>query len=482
MQKSHFRSLFLLLFLNLLIKPFWLLGIDRGVQNAVGTHIYGLYYALFAFSMYAQIVLDPGLHTYNSREIAQDNNTLSRYFSAFLPLKFFLSGAYFIITIIAGMVVGYRSHEVYLLVWISVIQALSSLLLYLRSNLAGLHLFKTDSIFSVLDRALMILFCSLLLHKVIIDSPFRIEWFIYAQTLALGISCAIAALVVLRKSRFFKPRIEWAFFYEVIKKSYPFAILTILMTLYSRIDAVMLERILPEAEGSMQAGLYAQAYRLLEAMNNIAFLFATILLPVFSGMIKRRESLNDVTNNSFKILIIPAGIITFACFSFRNEIMRRLYTDANEYSGMVFGYLIFTFMAICMVYIYGTMLTAGGNLRFLNRVSALGLLMNIILNIFLIPQYKAVGSVCATLATQAFVSVAQLIYAHRQYHIQVLRLDIVKYAALAGFIFISFYFGKYLGLDNWLIAFTALILINLTFAFLIGLLKINFFLSLLKRE
>ena len=481
MQKSHFRSLLLLLFLNLLIKPLWLLGIDRTVQNTVGMQVYGLYYALFTFSMWMQLILDPGIHTFNNREIAQDNTTISGYFSAFLPLKFILAIFYFIITIIAGLIIGFRAHEVYLLAWIAVIQVLSSLLLYLRSNLAGLHLFKTDSIFSVLDRTLMIILCGILLQKSIIGSPFKIEWFIYAQVVALGLSCVAAFIVVLSKSKFFKPTLKWAFFYSVIKKSYPFAILTILMTLYSRIDATMLERILPEHEGNYQSGVYAQAYRILDAMNNIAFLFATILLPVFAGMIKRREPISDITNISFKMLIIPALVIVVACFTFRMDIMHVLYKDSTEYSSTVFGYLIFTFLAICLVYIYGTMLTAGGNLKFLNWISASGLAVNIILNFFLIPQYKAIGAVCATLSTQAFVSVAQLIYARRQYKIKAQRYDILKFAAFAIFIFTSFYLGSSLKV-KWVYEFIALTGINLTFAFLIGLLKINFFIGLLKRD
>ncbi len=481
MQKSHFRSLLLLLFLNLLIKPLWLLGIDRAVQNTVGMQVYGLYYALFTFSMWMQLILDPGIHTYNNREIAQDHTTLSDYFSSFLPLKFILAIIYFVVTIIAGLVIGYRSYEVYLLAWVAVIQILSSLLLYLRSNLAGLHLFKTDSIFSVLDRTLMIVLCGLLLQRSIVHSPFKIEWFIYAQAVALGLSCIAAFIVVLSKSKFFRPSLKWEFFYSIIKKSYPFAILGILMTLYSRIDATMLERILPENEGSFQSGIYAQAYRILDAMNNIAFLFATILLPVFAGMIKRKEPLSDITNISFKMLIIPALVITVACFTFRAELMHLLYKNTTEYSANVFGYLIFTFLAICLVYIYGTMLTAGGNLKFLNWVSACGLIVNIILNFFLIPEYKALGAVFATLCTQALVSVAQLVYAHRQYKIHLLRYDILKYTVFAAFILASFFLGSILSI-NWVYAFMALIGLNITFAFLIGLLKINFFLGLLKRE
>src|SRR5690348_16607448 len=148
MQARYVRSLFLLLLLNLLIKPLWLLGIDRGVQNAAGTASYGLYYALFNFSFYLQILLDPGLHTYNSQSLARQPEHLSENLSRYLPLKLILSLGYLLLTIVTAFIFGYRSGEVLLLCWIGLFQVFTSVILFMRSFLTGLHLFNTDSIFS----------------------------------------------------------------------------------------------------------------------------------------------------------------------------------------------------------------------------------------------------------------------------------------------------------------------------------------------
>ncbi len=77
MQAKYLRSLFFLIFLNVIIKPVWLLGIDRGVQHAAGIDSYGLYYFILSISFYLQMVLDPGLHTHNNKSLAQDPNRLS---------------------------------------------------------------------------------------------------------------------------------------------------------------------------------------------------------------------------------------------------------------------------------------------------------------------------------------------------------------------------------------------------------------------
>ena len=50
------------------------------------------------------------------------------------------------------------------------------------------------------------------------------------------------------------------------------------MASYNRIDPIMLERLLPS--GNLSAGIYASAYRLLEALVMLAYLVSVPLLPV----------------------------------------------------------------------------------------------------------------------------------------------------------------------------------------------------------
>ena len=49
-QKKFVTNIAFLIILNLLIKPFWPLGIETAVQNSVGNSSYGEYAILFSFS------------------------------------------------------------------------------------------------------------------------------------------------------------------------------------------------------------------------------------------------------------------------------------------------------------------------------------------------------------------------------------------------------------------------------------------------
>ncbi|MCX6273923.1 MAG: oligosaccharide flippase family protein [Bacteroidetes bacterium] len=409
MQRKFVTNLFLILTLNLLIKPFWILGIDRYVQIAVGTEVYGYYITLFNFSFLFNILLDFGITNFNNKNIAQNNHLLSKHFASIVLLRLMLAGAFCIITLISGFFIHYTWDMMKMLLMLMFNQILISFILYLRSNLAGLHLFKTDSIISVLDRTIMIAICGFLLYGHMHDHSFRINWFIYAQTIAYLITCIVVFVIVIDKAKIRKLAWRWPFFLMILKKSYPYAILVLLMTFYNRIDFVMLERML--VNGAEQAGVYASAYRLLDATNMIAFLFAGLLLPIFSRMIKLKQSVEPMVQLAFSLLVVPAIVIATCSYFFRMEIMTMLYTgtDHIEESAHVFGVLMCCFVPIATTYIFGTLLTANGSLKQLNIMASTGMIINILLNLFLIPRMQVYGSAISSLSTQFLTAFAQVL-------------------------------------------------------------------------
>jgi len=408
MQRKFVTNLFLILSLNLLIKPFWILGIDRYVQIAVGTEVYGYYITLFNFSFLFNILLDFGITNFNNKNIAQNNHLLSKHFASIVLLRLMLAVAFCIITLISGFFIHYTWDMIKMLIVLMFNQILISFILYLRSNLAGLHLFKTDSIVSVLDRTIMIAICGFLLYGHMYDHTFQINWFIYSQTVAYLITCVVVFVIVIDKAKIKRLAWRWPFFMMILKKSYPYAILVLLMTFYNRIDFVMLERML--VNGAEQAGIYASAYRLLDATNMIAFLFAGLLLPIFSRMIKLKQSVVPMVQLAFSLLVVPAIIIATCSFFFRLEIMTLLYTRTShiEESAHVFGVLMCCFVPIASTYIFGTLLTANGSLKQLNIMASSGMVVNILLNLYLIPRMEVFGSAISSLTTQMLTALAQV--------------------------------------------------------------------------
>jgi O-antigen/teichoic acid export membrane protein len=414
-QRKFITNLGLLLLLNFLIKPFWIFGIDRTVQNTVSSEDYGLYFALFNFSMLFNILLDLGLTNYNNRNIAQNSHLLSKYFSGIVVFKLLLAFVYFIVTFTIGFISGYDSYRFYILLFLAINQFLISFILYLRSNVAGLQLFKVDSLLSVLDKTLMIAFCVVLLWGNLLQTPFTLMHFIYAQTLAYLITAIFVFIVVLFKAEKFTLKINIPFLWLIIKQTFPYAVLVLTMTFYYRMDVVMLDFMLDD--GEKQAAIYAQPYRLMEAFNQIGVLFAGLLLPMFAFMIKKNEKVNELLQLSFSLLFIPAIVLAIMAFYFSIPIMESLYVSNIQEAAKILPILMCCFVAISTTYIYGTLLTANGNLLVLNKLAIGGLFLNLILNYFLIPDFQGYGSALASLITQSLIVIFQMIIVKKLFYL-----------------------------------------------------------------
>lgn len=401
----------MLLALNLLIKPFWIFGIDRNVQNLLGDESYGLYFALFNFSLLLNILLDVGITNFNNKNIAQHHYLLKKHLSNIVGLKFLLAIVYAIFTLVAATIIGYGKLQFHLLFFLIFNQFLVSFTLYLRSNISGLHLFRTDSFLSVLDRSLMIAICSVLLFAGNLKENFTIEWFVYAQTAAYLATSIITFIIVLSKTGKVKLNFNFRFSVAFLRQSYPYAVLILLMSFYNRIDGVMIERLLPGTFGKEQAGIYAQAFRLLDAVSMFGVLVAGLLLPIFARMIKEKQQVGQMIQLSYTLLFIPAVVLAVSCVFYDSQIMEVLYHSNTEHSSEILGILMSGFLGIATAYIFGTLLTANGSLKQLNLLAFGVMIMNIILNLFLIPRFQAAGAAVASLVTQLTAGALQSVIA-----------------------------------------------------------------------
>ena len=407
-QKKFLSGLFWILLANLLVKPLWILGVEVGVQNAVGNATYGFYAALFNFSYIFNILLDFGITNYNTRNIAQHPQLIQKHLSGILGIKLCLFAVYLVVTFTVGLMMGYGSEEFRLLVWLTVAQFLNSLILYLRSNFEGLLLFRWDSLFSVLDRLLMIVICGCLLWTPLRER-FNIYWFVYAQVVAYGVTAALAFAVIVRKAKFHRLCWDWRFFLVVLKQSAPFALLVLLMASYNRIDPILLRRLATDAD----AGIYAGAFRLLDALTMIAYLVSVALLPVFSRLCREKGQVADIVRIVFWPMMLFSVGAALCCALCGETLMEWLFPGRGMLYVPVFRVVIFGLIPIGLTYIFGTLLTAGGYLKQLNIFAATTLVINVIVNLVLIPRMGAVGSAWASLVSQSFIALVQFVIAIR---------------------------------------------------------------------
>ena len=419
MRRFFVKNILFVITVNVLVKPIWVFFIDRSVQNTVPTASYGTYQALLSLSVIFSTVLDFGISSYNSRTVAQHPDKLPSIFPAMLSARLVLIMLYMLLAYTWGYTLGYRGWELNLLMGVLLIQSLNALVSFIRSNVAALHKFKTDGILSITDRLLMIFICGFLLLYPPAARSFKIQWFVIAQIVCYFIS-AIIGYLILRKIG--KVKLRFSFhgptIFKIIKQSFPYALLIFQMSVYNRADVMIMERILGP-EGKNQAGIWAAAFRLIDQANMFGLMFATILLPLFGRMLSQKQDVSHIVKLCVNMLLPLSFMVAIAGVFFSGDIMHLLYHKSALYSTMsleydiVFAWLIASFPAWCIMYVYSTLLTANGSLKTLNIIAFAGVILNLSLNFYLIPGHKAVGGAITSFVTQTSLALAFMVYASR---------------------------------------------------------------------
>ncbi len=469
MKTKFTQNIILLLLLNVIIKPFWIFGIDISIQNKVGAEQYGLYFSLFGFSLIFNIFSDLGITNHNNRYVAQNQNLVHLKLGEIIPVKLLLSIIYALITIVAGLIIGYSYYQIFLLSWLIFNQILISISQYLRSNIAGLQLFNINSLLSVADKAILIIICAWLLWF----SPsktFKIEWLIYAQTIAYTVGMLLSFFVVLAHTETIKLHFSLKSIFKILRESLPFASYIFLMTIYTRIDNVMIERMLPN--GKMQSGIYAQAFRLLDALYMITVLFGSILLPLFAKLLKDKADITNVLQQSLTLLLVPLSALMIAVFLYSNNIIQLLYNEHVITTSNIFILLIIGFQGIAAGYIFGTLLTAAGKLKLLNIIASFAVLINVIANYIVIPKYGIIGAAFSSMATQIIVGIWQISSSLSIFKLKISKKILFKWSLFLIFLALSSIL-IYFFIKTWYISFVIILGIAFPIAWLFGVIEIK---------
>jgi O-antigen/teichoic acid export membrane protein len=237
----------------------------------------------------------------------------------------------------------------------------------------------------------------------------------------------------------------------------------------------MLERLLEN--GREQAGIYAQSFRIFEAATQFSFLFAMLLLPMFSRMIRQKQEVNGLVRIALPLLLTAGLSGAISCNFYKEDIIALLYDSHVDYSSGIFGWLMIAFFFVSTTYLYGTLLTANNNLRQLNIAAAITVVINVSLNLILIPRHQAQGAAIASLISQAFFAITQWWMAIRLVKIS-WNTDIM--IRLLAFLAINLVVG-YLSqlIPGWIPGFALLLASCILSALLLGLIRLSEFLAIL---
>jgi O-antigen/teichoic acid export membrane protein len=446
--------------LNWLVKPLWILWIEREIQLRMGDGWYGVYSLHFNLVLLFAVLLDAGLNSYVAREIAAHGRLLHPRRMFFLRLGL---GLLYVLLVLAVAQVQ-TGIEAEFLLFALINQLLASVVLMLRSVLQGKQRFVSDSWLSVVDRLVALAICTWMLKSF---SPemfasaggvlnFQVaQFFGYASALVLGLILvfwrgkdAVTAAEVGASGGAMasqKSLVDWS------KEVVWFGVMALAMSLFTRIDVQMIQRYAGSAlaglegidgigmaarRGYEEIGLYAKGYRLLDAALIFSTLLSTQLLPLLSKRIAGGEANQALMGLGFRLVFMVSVGVAAGAWFYGDFLMNWLYhgqmvlgsvTEAGgveiaremvyspeiQNTAMIFKVLMMAFVPMSLIHVFGTYVTAAGHMRWLTQLALVCVMINVAYNYVEIPKAGALAAAVGCLLTQWVFALACIWKTHK---------------------------------------------------------------------
>lgn len=426
MARQFFRSVFLLVLLNLLVKPLWIFGVDRKMQVLLGYEAYGRYFSYLSFTVIFNILADMGLTVYVQRHIATHSVLVRKWLRNVVALKLLLTLLYVFVTMLCAYVLGLRNG-----LWIPALIALQlsiSWLSFARSILSAQQRFTASSWFSIMDKLLLIIPGMALLYVFCPGCTRTVEEFILAQLITVVLTLIPALLLVFRSTTQADTDTNTVPLTEVLRQSLPFAVLVLLMFVHSRVDGVLLG--LLNGSSVQEAGIYASLYRFVDAANVMSYLVAGFLLSFWSRHLLRPDAIHDSLNKMFRMMMAAALLPVVLFFVYSRELQALVYENPNDTTAYVMQWGILVLIPSFLIDLFGTLVTAHKKMGVFIFILIGCILLNVSLNAYFIPQYQAKASAWIAVGTQSVMALALMLVCYSQWKTRLTFASALRIGAL----------------------------------------------------
>jgi PST family polysaccharide transporter len=188
---------------------------------------------------------------------------------------------------------------------------------------------------------------------------------------------------------------------HLLKQSWPVVFSGMAIMIYMRLDMVMLKMM----QGDLAVGLYSAAIKVSEVWYFIPMAIVSSVSPAIMRVKDNPELLNERLRKLFSLMTMTACIISAVVAPASHIIIRTLYSNGYRNAAPVLAVHIwasvFVFLGVAQ-----TPWDLSSNLLRLSLYRTIsGAVINVAMNLYLIPRYGAMGAAIATVVSYAFAGI-----------------------------------------------------------------------------
>lgn len=366
---------------------------------------YGKYTYIIEFISIFAFFSDGGFTQHIIKESSQNPGSVEKIYAKAQSAQLLISG----LMLALILCISYPTNSVQDFYYLSIFGLSVVISAYFAPMLAILIAAGRKDLIFIKDVVLSILRILFILLGIYLKAPF--SYFIYLGFIN-GIVLFILFLYTKGQQEFkhmlnFKPAIADSIGF--IRHGFLFTILMAANVVYNKIDIIMLEKMI----GSVEVAYYSGATRFIYPFMFISGAFMTAVFPKLAKHSEERDKFRNIQNLALYYLGGIGVVLSTSLYLGADILFEFFFGNKYDFSIPVFKVLVW-YLAI--VFIYGPIsnsLVAKNKIVFLVYLNLIMMMMNVVMNFFLIPEYGAKGAAMATIVCEILILVSALAYWRR---------------------------------------------------------------------
>jgi O-antigen/teichoic acid export membrane protein len=353
-------------------------------------------YFLFLFN-------DLGMNTYLTREISKDLSKTNDFYINALITKLAVIFVDFIILAVFLAALNF-STEANIAILIFAVYGISTSLFELNASVFRAHeRMEFETIFTVLEKVITTVAGIYVLIK---------GWglFAFCAVFTAGGFISIIISTLYAKKYFVKSKLsfDYSFARKMVRNSLPFGISLTLAYVYNSVGIILISKIQPENV----AGWFSTPARMLHFTSIIPMILSIAIFPALSReMVYAKDKFSQLYTKGFKYISYIAIPLTTGIFMLADKIALNIF--GAEYIGSP---IVLRIIAVAAGLLYfniflAAVFNAANKQKLLVVIQLSALTLNIVLNLFLIPQFAHQGAAIVMTITESFIFLICVSYA-----------------------------------------------------------------------
>jgi len=359
--------------------------------RALGVDQFGAYSFIFAYAWVFSIFIDFGTSFAYVKNIAQDKRLKKEYLENIVSLKCFLGVCVLIAMVVVGFILKKNILAIILAGLFVFIDVLNE---SLKVIFRAYEQLKSEAVSKIVEKLFFFVLGISTIFLTIFGKITVTKIFLFYAIAALaGLFVTFYFLKRFGTAKFLIDVGKWKLF---IRESLPYFLLIAFTLIFSRIDAILLGIM----ESEQAIGLYNAANQIVLALGIIPVVLVKAVLPRFASLHEQKAVLRKFFGRIFWAALLLGGVISLAIFISAPLIIQMLYGEEFAKSVPALQLLIWSFFIISFSTITSFFVIAMNRQAFVMKAAGVAALINIILNLILIPLYSFIGAAIANIATQ----------------------------------------------------------------------------------